>query len=283
MLQSNPFFAANTWTAVLLNGWEDAVGGLRWWRVWWLVALSDIRQRYQRSLFGQFWLTLSMGVTIGAIGFVYSVLFHQDMATYLPFLGVGIVCWGLIAAIVTEGCTASGNRPTSCGRAGCRARSSFTACCSATSSYLGTTRHRRAHSDRIRGAGRLGHAAGYSRPPADVADGCMVGLLLGLLCARLGICRRSSPAWFRSRFHHARHLQGGTGQRPFVGGDPSQPVCELLGAPADPLLGAGPGSHALCHGDFRHGEQVRSHTPGLFALSRPHHLLVGRVQGTRWH
>ena len=47
-----------------------------------------------------------MGVTIGAIGFVYSVLFHQDIATYLPFLGIRIVCWGLIAGIVTEGCTA---------------------------------------------------------------------------------------------------------------------------------------------------------------------------------
>jgi len=106
MLQAHPATAANTWTALLLAGWEDIIGGLRYWRIWWLVAVSDIRQRYQRSLLGQFWLTISMGVTIGAIGFVYSVLFNQDLATYLPFLGIGIVCWGLIAGLLTEGCTA---------------------------------------------------------------------------------------------------------------------------------------------------------------------------------
>ena len=106
MLQVYPTAATDRWTDRLLAGCEDIIVGLRSWRIWWLVAFSDIRQRYQRSLFGQFWLTISMGVTIGAIGFVYSVLFHQDIATYLPFLGIGIVCWGLIAGIVTEGCTA---------------------------------------------------------------------------------------------------------------------------------------------------------------------------------
>src|SRR5258708_17374879 len=106
MLQAHPGTAANTWSSLLRAGREDRIGGLGFWRIWWLVAVGDIRQRYQRSLLGQFWLTISMGVTIGAIGFVYSVLFQQDMATYLPFLGVGIVCWGLISGIVTDGCGA---------------------------------------------------------------------------------------------------------------------------------------------------------------------------------
>jgi ABC-type polysaccharide/polyol phosphate export permease len=105
MLQARPATTANNWNDLLLAGTVDIYGGLRAWRMWWLLAAGDIRQRYQRSLLGQFWLTVSMGLTIGAIGFVYSVLFHQEMATYLPFLGVGIVCWGLIAGIVTDGCT----------------------------------------------------------------------------------------------------------------------------------------------------------------------------------
>ena len=40
--------------------------------MWWLLAAGDIRQRYQRSMLGQFWLTISMGVTVGAIGLIYS-------------------------------------------------------------------------------------------------------------------------------------------------------------------------------------------------------------------
>lgn len=104
MLRAQPATEGNSWADLLLAGCDDIVRGLRSWRIWWLLALGDIRQRYQRSLLGQFWLTISMGVTIGAIGFVYSVLFHQDIATYLPFLGVGIVCWGLISGIVTDGC-----------------------------------------------------------------------------------------------------------------------------------------------------------------------------------
>lgn len=74
--------------------------------MWWLLAANDIRQRYQRSSFGQFWLTLSMGATIAAIGLVYSVLFHQGIVNYLPYLGIGLVCWALIAGIVTDACGA---------------------------------------------------------------------------------------------------------------------------------------------------------------------------------
>ena len=103
MLQALRPPAAYTWTDRLLAGVADIYGGFKAWRIWWLLAAGDIRQRYQRSLIGQFWLTMSMGITIAAIGLVYSALFHQDMESYLPFLGIGLVCWSLIASIVTDG------------------------------------------------------------------------------------------------------------------------------------------------------------------------------------
>jgi ABC-type polysaccharide/polyol phosphate export permease len=105
MLHMHPAAAANNWTALLRGAVADIFNGSKAWRIWWLLAVGDIRQRYQRSLFGQFWLTISMGVTIGAIGLVYSALFQQDMTTYLPYLGIGLVCWSLIAGIFTDGCT----------------------------------------------------------------------------------------------------------------------------------------------------------------------------------
>ena len=38
--------------------------GLRAWRVWWIMSMDDIRQRYRRSVLGPFWITLSMGFFI---------------------------------------------------------------------------------------------------------------------------------------------------------------------------------------------------------------------------
>lgn len=96
----------NTWRHSLGAAANDLVGGVQSWRIWSMLAANDVRQRYRRSALGQLWLTVSMGITIGAIGIVYSVLFNQEPATYLPFLGVGMVCWALIAGLVTEGCTA---------------------------------------------------------------------------------------------------------------------------------------------------------------------------------
>lgn len=81
----------------------DLLHGLALWRVWTMLAFADIRGRYRRSKFGQLWLTLSMVVTIGALGVVYSTLFRQDLASYLPFVAAGLVAWALLAAIITEG------------------------------------------------------------------------------------------------------------------------------------------------------------------------------------
>ena len=75
------------------------------WRAWVLLGMNDIRQRYRRSRLGQFWITLSMAVTIASLAMVYAYLFHTSFQKYLPFLAVGMIAWGAISAIVTEACT----------------------------------------------------------------------------------------------------------------------------------------------------------------------------------
>ena len=80
-------------------------GTLRWW-LWGLVAWCDIKQRYRGSVLGPFWLTLSTAIMIGSLGALYSRLFHIELATYLPYLSLGILIWGLISALLTESCTA---------------------------------------------------------------------------------------------------------------------------------------------------------------------------------
>ena len=84
---------------------SDLTRGFTDWRLWMLLGMNDIRQRYQRSRVGQFWITLSMLVTIAALGGVYSFLFRMSLREYLPSLTVGIVVWALISSMVTEAST----------------------------------------------------------------------------------------------------------------------------------------------------------------------------------
>jgi ABC-2 type transport system permease protein/lipopolysaccharide transport system permease protein len=87
---------------------RDLYDGIRRWPLWTLLAWNDIRQRYRRSYLGPFWMTLSMAVFVCALGFIYSHLFHSKIEDYLPFLAVGFIVWGFIAACLTEGCHAFG-------------------------------------------------------------------------------------------------------------------------------------------------------------------------------
>jgi lipopolysaccharide transport system permease protein len=75
-------------------------------RLFYIFGLQDIKQRYRRSVIGPFWITLSIGVMIGSIGFVYGALFNIPQKQFLPFLSSGIIIWMLISTCITESCTA---------------------------------------------------------------------------------------------------------------------------------------------------------------------------------
>lgn len=81
---------------------HDIRGGLKRWRIWTLLAWQDIRLRYRRSTLGPLWITLSMAVTIYAMGFLYGVLFNMDLSVYYPFLATGLLAWSLISTLLCE-------------------------------------------------------------------------------------------------------------------------------------------------------------------------------------
>jgi ABC-type polysaccharide/polyol phosphate export permease len=89
----------------LALAWRDLRVSLIDWRMWLLLGINDIRQRYRRSRLGQFWITLAMATTIVTLGFLYAFLFHQPLADYLPYLGTSFVVWGLLSGIVLDSCT----------------------------------------------------------------------------------------------------------------------------------------------------------------------------------
>ena len=81
---------------------SDLALGLAQWRVWWVLAFNDIRQRYRRSALGQFWLTISMAATIAGIGIVFGVIFDQRLGSYIPFLGIGLIIWALFSGLIND-------------------------------------------------------------------------------------------------------------------------------------------------------------------------------------
>jgi len=85
---------------------KDLYDGFMMYHLWGRLGWKDILTRYQRSLLGPLWLTISMGILIGALGFLYASLFKMDLSTYLPFLTVGFIIWQLISGIILDGCNA---------------------------------------------------------------------------------------------------------------------------------------------------------------------------------
>jgi ABC-2 type transport system permease protein len=73
--------------------------------LWLTLGWQDIKQRYRRSVLGPFWITLSLGITILVMGFLYAKLFRQDIRMYIPYLASGMVFWSFISTVINESTT----------------------------------------------------------------------------------------------------------------------------------------------------------------------------------
>jgi len=69
-----------------------------------VLAWQDIRSRYRRSLIGPFWLTLSMGVMIFTIAFVFSRVFEGASTDYTLHLTCGIILWTFFSGTISDSC-----------------------------------------------------------------------------------------------------------------------------------------------------------------------------------
>ena len=85
---------------------SDIIGGAHASHLWGLLGWQDIRRRYRRSMLGPFWLTISMGVLVAALGALYGTLLKVESAVYVPYLALGFITWTLISGLITDGCAA---------------------------------------------------------------------------------------------------------------------------------------------------------------------------------
>jgi ABC-type polysaccharide/polyol phosphate export permease len=81
---------------------RDVIRSLLLHRVWFFIGIQDVKRRYRRSFIGPLWILINLGVYVGAIGFVYGVMFGQDLRAFLPYLMLGFVAWGLISASMVD-------------------------------------------------------------------------------------------------------------------------------------------------------------------------------------
>lgn len=70
----------------------------------WSLAWHDVTSRYRGSVLGPFWITLSMGLMVLGIGFLYASLFNLTLSTFLPYVALGIVFFGVMTGTINEGC-----------------------------------------------------------------------------------------------------------------------------------------------------------------------------------
>ncbi len=101
LLQITP---GSSFAARQTMAWRDIREAMTLWRFCWSMAVLDIKIRYRGSMLGPFWLTLSTGVMVAAMGTIYSTLFHIEMHDYLPFLAISQVLWGYVSVLVSDSC-----------------------------------------------------------------------------------------------------------------------------------------------------------------------------------
>jgi lipopolysaccharide transport system permease protein len=84
--------------STLRSGLEELKAGLSPHEQWAYMAVQDIKLRYRRSMIGPWWVTISTGVMVMMLGFLWSHIFGTDLENYLPFFAVGFVLWGWMSS-----------------------------------------------------------------------------------------------------------------------------------------------------------------------------------------
>lgn len=81
---------------------KNFIDGLLNFRLWQALSSQDIKLKYRRSTLGPLWITLSMAITVSAMGPLYGALFGVNLASFVPHLALGFIFWAFIASSMTE-------------------------------------------------------------------------------------------------------------------------------------------------------------------------------------
>ena len=69
------------------------------------LALLDIKIRYRNTFLGPFWSTLSLGITLVILGFIWTKVFSINHYEYIPNLYLSYIFWVWISDTLTDSIT----------------------------------------------------------------------------------------------------------------------------------------------------------------------------------
>jgi lipopolysaccharide transport system permease protein len=81
---------------------EDLQHALAHCRAWLFLGWWDVKQRYQRSTLGPWWITLSTSIFIMLMSQIFSKLFAQNFSSYLLFFTTGYLFWAFCSMSIAE-------------------------------------------------------------------------------------------------------------------------------------------------------------------------------------
>jgi len=86
----------------LSDGLKDNYNSLMNPSKWLYLAYMDVLLRYKRTLLGPWWITLSIGVIILSLSFVWPTVLSVDLSFFVPYFTIGYVMWHWIQSSVLE-------------------------------------------------------------------------------------------------------------------------------------------------------------------------------------
>ena len=73
-------------------------------RLWWALALEDIRSRYMRSFMGVGWILISFALFVSVKILIFTPLSSEKLGYFANYVTIGFFIWNFIASSMVDGC-----------------------------------------------------------------------------------------------------------------------------------------------------------------------------------
>jgi ABC-type polysaccharide/polyol phosphate export permease len=74
------------------------------YKIWHLLAMSEIKQKFKRSMLGTLWHSLGTGIAILGIGPLYATIFNVEVGEYFVFISISLILWNYVQGTINEAC-----------------------------------------------------------------------------------------------------------------------------------------------------------------------------------
>ena len=68
------------------------------------LAWIEVKLKYDRSILGPFWISISMVILILGLSYAYGSIFDLSAIKSLPWIASGVVAWQFITTTIEESC-----------------------------------------------------------------------------------------------------------------------------------------------------------------------------------